>query len=74
MTLNLLLAHFAYFLLLSFLFGLAVGSFLNVVIYRLPIMLQQSWRKECCEFLQQECKTEKAVNLMWPRSHCPHCQ
>jgi len=34
--------------------GLLVGSFLNVVIYRLPIMLQKSWRQECLTFLEQE--------------------
>ena len=36
----------------SFVLGLLVGSFLNVVIYRLPIMLQRNWRQQCCEFLE----------------------
>ena len=36
-----------------FVFGSLVGSFLNVVIYRLPIMMQREWRSDCLEFLQQ---------------------
>ena len=60
--------------------GLLVGSFLNVVIYRLPNMLYAGWRNECREFLaEQEGKTldpqEKEVyNLAFPRSHCPKCK
>jgi len=58
------------------LLGLLVGSFLNVVVYRLPIMLQRSWRKECLEFLEQE-ETNPAspdvFNLSQPRSRCPIC-
>lgn len=58
------------------LLGLLVGSFLNVVVYRLPIMLQRSWRKECLEFLEQE-ETKPAspdvFNLSQPRSRCPSC-
>lgn len=63
--------------------GLLVGSFLNVVVYRLPIMLQRDWRQQCCEFLELEDKpapTEDAgvsqwdkFNLAAPDSHCPHC-
>lgn len=55
--------------------GLMVGSFLNVVIYRLPIMMQHNWRRECREFLQLPQEEPVAtVNLLWPGSHCPHCQ
>ena len=35
------------------LLGLVVGSFLNVVVYRLPLMMQAQWRRECCELLEQ---------------------
>ena len=42
---------------LSTVLGLLVGSFLNVVIYRLPIMLQRDWRAQCHEFLEIENKT-----------------
>lgn len=58
--------------------GLIVGSFLNVVIYRLPIMMHRDWRQECMDFLQFETdapeEQEAVFNLAWPLSHCPHCQ
>ncbi len=69
-------------------FGLLVGSFLNVVIYRLPIMLNRQWKAQALEFLaEQECgvsaeqegnaptEAESAdkFNLVVPRSACPHC-
>jgi leader peptidase (prepilin peptidase)/N-methyltransferase len=55
--------------------GLIIGSFLNVVIYRLPIMIERNWRQECAELLQiDQPKTSKIFNLSLPRSHCPHCQ
>jgi len=56
------------------LFGLMVGSFLNVVIHRLPLMMEREWREQCRE-LEGE-KTEPptaAFNLVVPRSRCPHC-
>lgn len=55
--------------------GLMVGSFLNVVIYRLPLMMESRWRQDCCELLevQQESKDE-TLNLATPNSHCPHCK
>lgn len=72
---NFFTEHFIYFLFIAFLFGLAIGSFLNVVIYRLPIMILASWRQECCDFLQLEYKADKKINLLWPsRSYCPQCQ
>ena len=58
------------------LLGLMVGSFLNVVIYRLPIMLQQRWRQECQDFmgLPFGVAATPAFNLLLPGSHCPSCQ
>jgi len=56
--------------------GLLVGSFLNVVVYRLPIMLQNSWRQECLAFLEQEdsqATSPEVFNLSQPRSRCPSC-
>ena len=54
--------------------GLLVGSFLNVVIYRLPIMMQREWRGECLEFLQQPSEqSEDKLNLLVPRSRCGEC-
>ena len=56
------------------LFGLFVGSFLNVVVYRLPIMMEKGWRRECKEFLELEADPqEEPFNLMVPRSACPSC-
>jgi leader peptidase (prepilin peptidase)/N-methyltransferase len=55
-------------------FGLLVGSFLNVVIYRFPKMLERQWAAECADFLGQPVKEEtERFNLVVPRSRCPHC-
>lgn len=56
--------------------GLAVGSFLNVVIYRLPLMMESRWRKDCCELLEveREANSEGPLTLSTPNSHCPHCK
>jgi len=57
-------------------FGLLIGSFLNVVIYRLPVMLNNEWRIQCCEFLEldnTENENKPPFNLVTPRSRCPHC-
>jgi len=57
--------------------GLLVGSFLNVVIYRLPVMMEREWRSECKQFLAIQSDTEvpeTTFNLVIPRSSCPHCQ
>jgi leader peptidase (prepilin peptidase)/N-methyltransferase len=57
-----------------FIVGLCIGSFLNVVVYRLPIMLERGWKRECQEMLGQEPEAEAApFNLVVPRSRCPHC-
>lgn len=58
------------------LWGLIVGSFLNVVIYRLPVMMQRNWRSECCEFLEIENSSADPTpfNLITPNSQCPGCQ
>lgn len=56
------------------LLGLVVGSFLNVVIYRLPLMMQAQWRQDCCELLAQEPPVGPALNLATPSSHCPQCK
>jgi len=56
--------------------GLLIGSFLNVVIHRLPKMMEMRWAAECAE-LQGTAPLEEAgktpFNLMVPRSRCPHC-
>ena len=57
-----------------FVVGAVIGSFLNVVIYRLPVMMQREWRQDCLEFLEQpaDSETEK-FNLSTPRSRCGEC-
>lgn len=53
--------------------GLVVGSFLNVVIYRLPIMLERDWRRDARAILGQETEIAERFDLSFPNSHCPHC-
>ncbi len=56
--------------------GLVVGSFLTVVIARLPVMLERSWRAACQELLPGSAPAteETRFDLSLPRSHCPHCR
>ena len=56
--------------------GLVVGSFLNVVIYRLPLMMQARWHTDCCELLEleKEVRNGAQLSLSYPNSHCPHCK
>jgi leader peptidase (prepilin peptidase)/N-methyltransferase len=55
--------------------GLLVGSFLNVVIYRLPLMMETRWRRDCCELLELDAERQEApLNLATPNSHCPQCK
>ncbi|MCU7960304.1 MAG: A24 family peptidase [gamma proteobacterium symbiont of Bathyaustriella thionipta] len=74
-----MLAEYSFLVMLwVLLFGLAVGSFLNVVIYRLPIMLEKSWFSDCRELLdihpaETEDKSNQTFNLIVPRSACPSC-
>lgn len=68
------------------LFGLLVGSFLNVVIYRLPLMMQREWRQQCEQLFGEKPPSppngpqtsfpppvDQPFNLARPRSRCPHC-
>lgn len=62
-------------LIALFTLGLVVGSFLNVVILRLPRMMEARWRRDCCELLEQEPEQEdEPLSLSSPNSHCPACK
>jgi leader peptidase (prepilin peptidase) / N-methyltransferase len=63
------------FILLAAVFGLIIGSFLNVVIHRTPIVLMRRWQQDCRELTGQAASavTHGKFNLVTPRSRCPHC-
>lgn len=66
-----------FFLSFVFIVSLMVGSFLNVVIYRLPIMMERSWKQEFTAYFQpDQVQSEKQTtfNLVKPDSTCPNCQ
>lgn len=71
-----------YWIIVAVIVGLLVGSFLNVVIYRLPLSLMKGWRKECQDFLREDTgvdfpettDNDKPFNIAFPGSHCPSCK
>jgi leader peptidase (prepilin peptidase) / N-methyltransferase len=67
--------HELLLLLVTICFSLLVGSFLNVVIYRLPRMMEAEWAEECRIYLglKPPCEQDK-LNLCLPMSHCPQCK
>ena len=77
-------ANTTFFYFAVVILGLIIGSFLNVVIHRLPVMLLRDWRRDCREFLKEKFPDDLAAipqssasttkyNLIVPRSACPHC-
>jgi len=64
----------AFFTAALFVVGLMVGSFLNVVIHRLPIMMERDWKAQCQEYLgETPAQKETGLSLARPGSSCPHC-
>lgn len=61
------------FITLCLVVGLMVGSFLNVVIHRLPKMLEREWLEQCAEFKGERLAAAPRFNLVIPRSACPQC-
>ncbi|MBL4583833.1 MAG: prepilin peptidase [Pseudomonadales bacterium] len=82
------IANPIFFITVVSILGLLVGSFLNVVIHRLPLMLEKQWGEQCRLLLEEHnaneaissetdsaaAKPDKPYNLIWPGSHCPNCQ
>jgi leader peptidase (prepilin peptidase)/N-methyltransferase len=83
--LDALAASPTFFILACLVLGLVVGSFLNVVIYRVPVMLEREWREQCAQLGQETDVSDSAAaavlpapaprfNLIVPRSTCPKCK
>ncbi|MEC8469492.1 MAG: A24 family peptidase [Pseudomonadota bacterium] len=53
--------------------GLVVGSFLNVVIYRLPKMMEAQWQRDYAQFSGEVSEVSENLSLAFPGSRCPHC-
>ncbi len=83
MLIELLKQNITFYLITIFILGLLVGSFLNVVIYRLPVIFKREWRKDCCSYLEEnynakiqldnDKEPEETFNLIKPDSTCPNC-
>jgi leader peptidase (prepilin peptidase)/N-methyltransferase len=67
------LAHPAIFPWLALVIGLMVGSFLNVVIYRLPKIMERDWQLQCAELRGEKAPEPEPFGLALPRSRCPAC-
>ena len=61
------------FIILCTLIGLLVGSFLNVVIHRLPRMMELDWQAQCAELRGEALPEHEPLSLARPRSRCPQC-
>lgn len=61
------------FITISVIFGLLVGSFLNVVIYRIPKIMEREWHNNCLELQGLEIPEQPKFSISKPRSACPHC-
>ena len=83
MLIDVLKQDITIYITIIFILGLLVGSFLNVIIYRLPVMFKREWRKDCCSYLEENYKANIQLNetkepaapfnLVKPDSTCPRC-
>ncbi|WP_041522483.1 prepilin peptidase [Gilvimarinus agarilyticus] len=75
-TASFIASEYSWFVyIVAVLFGLTLGSFFNVVILRLPQIMEASWREQCCELLEQPNDTPaEKLGLAFPASHCPKCK
>ncbi len=63
------------FVFCALVLGLLIGSFLNVVVYRLPVMMKRDWQHQAREILELPAEPKgETFNLVLPNSRCPHCQ
>jgi len=76
-TMEALYASPAFLYFVTGILGLCIGSFLNVVVYRLPLTLQKEWQADCCSLLEieppEDTSRHRVFNHLFPNSHCPHC-
>ncbi|HSD61122.1 MAG TPA: A24 family peptidase [Burkholderiales bacterium] len=72
-AIQLLQSNSGVFAVICGLLGLMVGSFLNVVIHRLPKMMERAWQTQCAELRDESLPGAPRYNLVTPRSGCPHC-
>jgi len=63
-----------FFISLCTTIGLVAGSFLNVIIFRLPKMMEREWNQQCSELRGETIKPLPTLNLVKPFSECPHCK
>lgn len=73
MMLTLLQTSPTFFVIACSILGLIIGSFLNVVIYRLPKIMEREWREQCADIQGHPPDSEPALSLSVPRSACPSC-
>jgi leader peptidase (prepilin peptidase)/N-methyltransferase len=71
---SLLAGNASLLVVMALLLGLLVGSFLNVVIHRLPVMMERGWQRECDRYLGRDVQDAERYNLLVPASHCPGCK
>lgn len=70
---DLLQANQSLYVALATFIGVLVGSFLNVVIHRVPIMMEREWQRHCSELNESPSENAEPFNLIQPRSRCPQC-